>query len=64
VHELDGETATPELGVDLKTRAVDHDHLVTLVEEDERPPSRPARDAPSELDDDAAHVVYSAFSRT
>ena len=64
MHELDGDAPASQLVVDLRPRAVNHDDLVPEPDELPHPTRGARRDAPAELDHDAAHVVYSAFSRT
>jgi hypothetical protein len=43
---------------------VNHDHLVPGVVKLDGVPRSGGRDASAELEDDAGHVVYSAFKRT
>jgi hypothetical protein len=51
-------------GSDLRARTVNHDHLVPGVVKLDGVSCSGRRDAPAELEHDAGHVVYSAFSRT
>jgi hypothetical protein len=53
-----------ERGGDLWACAVNDDDLAPSVVEIDRELRADCRNAPAELQDDAGHVVYSAFSRT
>jgi hypothetical protein len=63
-HEFNPEPAPPELGSDLRSRAVDDHDLVACSDEVEGSTGRGGGDASAELHHNARHVVYSAFSRT
>jgi hypothetical protein len=63
-HELDWYSASPKLGADLRPGAVNDDDLLARTDEAQGSRCRDGGNASAELDYDATHVVYSAFSRT
>ncbi len=64
VDEGRGEPATLDLGRDLRTGAVHHDHLVPLLPQLGRAARSVGGDPAAQLQHDHAHVVYSALMRT
>ena len=58
------DSAALHLGRDLRPRSVHDDDVVPLLAQRERFVRGGGGDAPTELDHDAAHVVYSALIRT
>ena len=64
VHELGTDPPAGKLGADLRPGAVDDHDLVACLHVLENVDCRHFRDPPADLDDDPAHVVYSAFSFT